>query len=32
VGAPVVLEGRSFRLVGNEPAPAPAPEYQQVNN
>lgn len=29
VGAPVVLEGRSFRLVGNEPAPAP--EYQQVN-
>lgn len=29
VGAPVVLEGRGFRIVGNEPAPAP--EYQQIN-
>ncbi|MGE4376866.1 MAG: glycine zipper 2TM domain-containing protein [Burkholderiaceae bacterium] len=27
VGAPVVLEGRGFRLVGNEPAPAP--QYPQ---
>ena len=29
IGAPVVLEGRGFRLVGNESAPVP--EYQQVN-